>query len=154
MTQAKSKSFQPDNKIQFGLRFKIIAALSLILIIILGLYAYYDTQKQKVLLQNNLENKALALGQFLSLISPSAIYAYDITALDSYIRQVSLDSEIAFALIRSPEGLLLNSYIPENTSFEQIDLIVKNNPYEYIDIKTFPIIDQDSLPTRDPIHWL
>ena len=94
-----------------GLRFRFVLAVSLLLVMSLGATALYVTNAQEHLLLSSLDAKARSLGKFVALISPQAVYAYDITSLDRFVQQVSSDPDVHFVIIRNPSGAALTTYL-------------------------------------------
>ncbi|MCG8082157.1 MAG: hypothetical protein JAY73_14200, partial [Candidatus Thiodiazotropha taylori] len=81
------------------LRLRFLSWISIILVITLGGATYYIYNTQQTHLEYSLKNKAYAMGQFIALISPDAIYSYDVTTLDSFVEQISNDVDIRYAQI-------------------------------------------------------
>ncbi|MEL0586615.1 MAG: EAL domain-containing protein [Candidatus Thiodiazotropha sp. (ex. Lucinoma kazani)] len=108
-----------------SLRFRFIFWISIVLLFTLGGAALYIYNTQQDLLEGSLRSKANAIGRFIALISPDAIYAYDVTMLDRFVKQISSDIDVRFAQIRSFEGQPITTYLPDNVNAEQIDLWVK-----------------------------
>jgi diguanylate cyclase (GGDEF)-like protein/PAS domain S-box-containing protein len=104
-----------------SLRFRFLFWISVVLFCTLGATALYVYQTQQSLLEKQLNSKIDAIGHFIALISPSAIYAFDITTLDRYVRQISSDPDVRFAQIRTIDGQPLTTYLPEQTQSEDID---------------------------------
>ncbi len=130
-----------------GLRFKFVIAISAALVLTLALTAFYIYQLQQKQLINGLNDKTNSIGNFIALISPKAIYSFDITTLDLYVERIASDIDISFALIRNSSGITMTTASPHNFSFNQIaDLIdSKENALNNIDIYTFPIKDGNTL---------
>jgi diguanylate cyclase (GGDEF)-like protein/PAS domain S-box-containing protein len=108
-----------------SLRLKFIIWISITLVITLGGAAFYAYTTQQHLLEGSLRSKANAIGQFIALISPDAIHGYDITRLDRLVQQISNDVDVAFAQIRSFEGIPLTTFLPEDIGNDNIDRWLK-----------------------------
>lgn len=119
----RSEAKHPDYK--GSLRLKFIIWISISLIITLGGAALYAYKSQQQLLESNLRSKAGAIGRFIALISPDAIHSYDITRLDRFVHEISNDSDVCFAQIRSIEGNPLTTYLPEGIDTASIDQLIK-----------------------------
>ncbi|MEJ2455709.1 MAG: EAL domain-containing protein [Candidatus Thiodiazotropha sp.] len=104
-----------------SLRVRFLFWISIVLLITLGGAAYYVYTTQQTLLADSLRSKVDAIGRFIALISPEAIYTFDITTLDRYMTQISDDADVRFAQIRSPDGLPMTTYLPPGTQSQQID---------------------------------
>ncbi len=104
-----------------SLRVRFLFWISIVLLITLGGAAYYVYSTQQALLADSLRSKVDAIGRFIALISPEAIYTFDITTLDRYMTQISDDADVRFAQIRSPDGLPMTTYLPPDTQSQQID---------------------------------
>ncbi|MBF0247470.1 MAG: HAMP domain-containing protein [Alphaproteobacteria bacterium] len=107
-----------------SLRYKLILSTAAILLATLGLTALYVGHVQSRLLSDSLEDRVRALGNFVSLISPSSIYAYDINALDRFIHQITTDPDIRFAMIIAPNGAPLTTVTPPDMDRKAILSIV------------------------------
>ena len=110
------------------LRLKFLSWISIILTITLGGATYYIYNTQKTHLEYSLKNKAYAMGQFIALISPDAIYSYDVTTLDSFVQQISNDVDVHYAQILTPENLPLTTYLPEDIDPKTIANWISDNP--------------------------
>jgi diguanylate cyclase (GGDEF)-like protein/PAS domain S-box-containing protein len=110
-----------------SLRFKFIVWISIILIITLSGAALYAYKSQQSFLESSLRSKANALGRFIALISPEAIYSYDVTRLDRFVQQISNDVDVSFAQIRTIDGQPLTTFLPEDIDPKTIDKWFYNN---------------------------
>ncbi|MCU7906574.1 MAG: EAL domain-containing protein [Candidatus Thiodiazotropha sp. (ex Epidulcina cf. delphinae)] len=97
-----------------SLRFRFIFWITIVLLCTFGGAAFYVYQAQQNLLEESLRSKANAIGRFIALISPDAIYAYDVTMLDRFVRQISNDEDVHFAQIQTLEGRPITTYLPNN----------------------------------------
>lgn len=119
-----------------GLRFKFVAAIVLLLTVTLSAAALVASATQQRLLQESLDNKAEALGQFVALISPAAIYSFDITTLDRFMKQVSGDPDVAFALVRNRQGQAMTTYLPPGITRAEVTGRL-DGPWEKGNVKLF-----------------
>lgn len=108
-----------------SLRVRFIFWIVIVLLLTLGGAAYYVYSAQQTLLANSLQTKVEALGRFIALISPDAIYAFNITLLDRYVKQISEDEDVLFAQIRSPGGTPMTTYLPQGITREQVKRWIK-----------------------------
>ncbi|MFC1336909.1 MAG: PAS domain S-box protein [gamma proteobacterium symbiont of Clathrolucina costata] len=109
-----------------SLRFKFIIWITITLVITLGGAALYVYKTQHDLLENSLRSKANAIGEFIALISPGAIYSYDISGLDRLVQKISNDVDVVFAQIRALEGHPVTTFIPDGVQPEQIEKWIRN----------------------------
>jgi sensor histidine kinase regulating citrate/malate metabolism len=133
-----------------SLCFKFIVWISIILIITLGAAALYAYKTQQNLLENSLRRKANALGQFIALISPEAIYSYNVTRLDRFVKQISNDVDVSFAQIRTIDGQPITTFLPEDIDSKMIDKWFYKNltsSNQLRDLSSKPIILE--FPIRD-----
>lgn len=110
----------------------------------------YRTQNQLFL--THLEHKGEMLGQFIASISPKAILSNNILVLIEYVRQVSHQQDIVYAMVLAKQGHPLTGYLNSD------------NPYIKGAIKKvgrkglLPIINEinrsrDILPMRFPVRF-
>jgi diguanylate cyclase (GGDEF)-like protein/PAS domain S-box-containing protein len=104
-----------------SLRFKFIVWIIITLVVTLGCAALYVYKTQHDLLEKSLRGKANAIGDFIAMISPGAIYSYDVTSLDSFVQQISNDDDVVFAQIRSFEGLPITTFLPDDVEPEHVE---------------------------------
>ncbi len=133
-----------------SLRVRFLFWISIILLFTLGGAAYYVYTAQQGLLEDSLRSKADAIGRFIALISPEPIYTFDTTTLDRYMSQISDDPDVRFALIRSPDGLPMTTYLPPDVVSKQVSSwvtqldsggTIETNARNPVQIFSFPIID-------------
>jgi diguanylate cyclase (GGDEF)-like protein/PAS domain S-box-containing protein len=98
------------------------------LIITLGGATLYIYNTQQTHLEYSLRNKANAIGQFIALISPEAIYSYDVTTLDSFVQQISNEIDVRYAQIITTENIPITTYLPEDIDANVIATWVEMNP--------------------------
>jgi diguanylate cyclase (GGDEF)-like protein/PAS domain S-box-containing protein len=135
-----------------SLRVRFLFWISVVLLLTLGGSAYYVYSAQQALLEHKLISKVDAIGHFIALISPEAIYSFDITTLDRYISQISDDEDVRFAQILSPDGLPMTTYLPAGIKPQQLAKWISQldspdsdnrNPSDPVTTCAFPIIDNE-----------
>jgi signal transduction histidine kinase len=92
-----------------GTKFAFMVVSILIMSMSVGAYVYLKAQHK--LLLDNLLAKGNALGSFVSLISPQSILAFDFERMQGYMREVTLQEDIVYAVIVSSNGINLTQYL-------------------------------------------
>ncbi len=129
-----------------GLGFKFVIAISAVLVVTLVSSALYLYQLQKNQLIQSLDDKVNSIGNFIILISPKAIYSFDITTLDQYAERITRDADISFALIRNAQGIAMTTSSPGKLTMQQmIALIDAQNTSSNLEIYKFPVKDGDDV---------
>jgi len=98
-----------------GTKFAFMVVGILILSMTLGAYVYMKAQHK--LLLDNLLAKGNALGSFVSLISPQSILAFDFERMQGYMREVTLQEDIVYAVIVSSNGINLTQYLDKRNRY-------------------------------------
>lgn len=133
-----------------SLRVRFLFWISVVLLLTLGGSAYYVYSKQQALLEHKLISKIDAIGRFIALISPEAIYSFDITTLDRYMSQISDDEDVRFAQILSPGGQPMTTYLPDDIQPQQLAQWISRldapdrrhrSPFVPVTTYAFPIIE-------------
>jgi diguanylate cyclase (GGDEF)-like protein/PAS domain S-box-containing protein len=133
-----------------SLRVRFLFWISVVLLLTLGGSAYYVYSAQQALLAHKLVGKVDAVGRFIALISPEAIYSFDVTTLDRYISQICEDEEVRFAQILSPDGLPMTTYLPDDIQPRQLAQWISRldspgggnrNLSDHVTIYDYPIIE-------------
>ena len=133
-----------------SLRIRILFWISVILLLTLSGAAYFVYTAQQALLADSLRGKADAIGRFIALISPEPIYTFDVTTLDRYMSQISDDPDVRFAMIRSPDGMPMTTYLPPEVNKNQLGRWIEQldsngrleaDPADLVKTYSFPIID-------------
>lgn len=128
--QSKPKpSVAPISPVK-SLRFRFLFWITVVLLCTLGGAAYYVYHAQQEILEKSLRSKIDAIGRFIALISPQAIYAFDITTLDSYVRQISNDKDVRFVQLRNIDDRPLTTYLPESVTSDQVETWIKQHAPE------------------------
>ncbi|MFW1676542.1 EAL domain-containing protein [Pontibacter sp. JAM-7] len=132
-----------------GLRLKFVTAISLLLTMTLGMTAYYLTSEEQKFMKLSLEARAKSMGHLVAMISPEAVYSFDITGLDHFVTQISRDPEVRFALILAPNGKQMTTALPGSVSRDQaLALIAGERQLPNLQLLDFPIkVDEDFLGT-------
>lgn len=99
----------------------------MILVITFSGATLYIYNTQQAHLKRSLTSKANALGQFLTLISPDALYSYDVTTLDSFVKQISNDVDVRFAIILNEDKQPITTMIPKDVNLADLQQWVSNN---------------------------
>jgi len=118
--RSKSQRRPKANALNRSLRFRFLFWISVVLLLTLGGAAYFVYTAQQALLADSVRSKIEAIGRFIALISPEAIYSFDVTTLDRYMSQISDDADVRFAQIRSLDGLPMTTYLPPGTPPQQL----------------------------------
>jgi len=141
-----------------GLRFRFLFWITIVLFCTLGGSAFYVYRVQQDQLERHMRAKTEAIGHFIALISPTAIYAFDITTMDRYMRQISNEEDVRFAQIRSAGGQPLTTYLPKGTRPEEVArwitqgltrIKAENGLESTLEVYEFPIINGE-----DTIGWV
>ncbi|GAG92061.1 unnamed protein product, partial [marine sediment metagenome] len=82
-----------------------------ILVVTLGVATFFSAQAQRSQLLDNLDAKGRALGNFVALISPSAILSYDFEGMTDLVREVTKEEDIVFAVLIANNGISLTNYL-------------------------------------------
>ncbi len=138
-----------DKVLHRSLWVRFLFWISVVLLLTFSGAAYFVYSAQQELLADSLRSKVDAIGRFIALISPEAIYTFDVTTLDRYMSQISDDADVRFAQIRSLDGLPMTTYLPSDTSQEQltrwISLLDRPSmditPADPVSTYSFPIVD-------------
>ncbi|MES9833873.1 MAG: EAL domain-containing protein [Candidatus Thiodiazotropha sp. DIVDIV] len=99
----------------------------MILVITFSGATLYIYNTQQAHLKRSLTSKANALGQFITLISPDALYSYDVTTLDSFVKQISNDVDVRFAIILSENKQPITTIIPKDVNLVDLQQWVSSN---------------------------
>lgn len=98
-----------------SLRFKFGALILLILVAVSALSLSSLIRSQERALLDNLQAQTDALGRFVALVAPEAIFAHDFVTLDHYMEEISASPDIVYAYIAAPNGAPMTSFVnPKN----------------------------------------
>lgn len=99
--------------LQRRLGHRFAAILTLVLAVTMGASALVSYHNERALLRSHVGEQARAIGNFVALISPQALLAYDYQTIDIYVREIVREQDVVFAALLDPEGrLLLHAFNP------------------------------------------
>lgn len=104
-------------ELRSSLGFKFVAITAVILFITMGSTAMVNYHTQNQLFLKHLEHKGEILGQFIASISPKAILSNNILALIEYVRQVSHQQDIVYAMVLAKQGHPLTGYLNSDNPY-------------------------------------
>lgn len=108
------------------LNVKFVLLMVITIIIISAVYVTYGVSSQARVLEQRLQAKADALGEFVALVSPDAIYSFDITTLDQFVVQIMKDPEVLYAVILDAEHKRLTTVNPAGGDLKNQQLFNDN----------------------------
>ncbi len=91
-----------------GLGAKFVLLTVGILAITMAVTAAINYRTQSSLLERHLNTKARMLGRFVALISPEAILSYDFATLNNYMKEITRQDEVVYAVLRSANDAVLS----------------------------------------------
>ena len=101
---------------------RFAAILTVVLAVTMGASAYVSYNNERVLLRAHMDEQARAIGNFVALISPQALLAYDYQTVDIYVREIAREQDIVFAALLDPhERPLLHAFNPARTEAAKSD---------------------------------
>jgi methyl-accepting chemotaxis protein len=100
------------SRLGIGAKFSLMTTLTLL--VILSFVTFLNARTQYATLMGSLETKGEALGQFVALISPPSILAYDFEGMEDLVREVNRDDDIVYAVLISNNGINLTNYLATN----------------------------------------
>ncbi len=135
---------------------KFVTLAMVVAFLIMGTNAFINYQSQKDTSLANIISQSEMLGSFIVSITPEAILSYDYDALDNYMEEINKGEDIVYAIILTPEGRPLTSYVDRRNSFivEKMrntkklkleKLIDDLNKNKFIIQQSFPIFFQNNL---------
>lgn len=90
---------------------KIIAiATAVIILIVFAIVIRVAISEQKGF-TDELKNKGDSLAKFMAKVAPASILTYDVSMLDSYVRELTKDKEVIYAVILNKDGNFLSYYL-------------------------------------------
>ncbi len=98
-----------------GRRFILLVVI--VLASTMGVTTLVNYNSQNSLFLQNLQNKGSMVGRFLAEISVEAILSYDFVTLNDYVRDVTGGEDIVYAVIVSPDGKNMTSYLDFNDPY-------------------------------------
>ena len=93
--------FYHKRKISLGAKFASLVAI--ILIFTMSIVASYNYRVENSISLKNLQSKGRVLGSFIASVSAEPILSYDFTTLNDYVREVSHNEDVIYAVILSPD---------------------------------------------------
>ena len=96
---------------------KFVLLVAGILAITMGASAVINYRSHTQEFLQHLTAKGKLLGNFIARISPEAILSYDFVTLDDYIRDVTREPDLVYAVIVSPDHTSMTSYLDEQDRY-------------------------------------
>ncbi len=131
-----------------SLGIKFILFVSVVITITLGITTYFLHHSYSVLIDRNLRHTGELLGNYIALVSPDAILAYDFTKIEELAASSAKVEDTVYCLITDKYKRTIASYLKENHQIAQksledtIDILsIKKS---ILDIK-FPIMADGQL---------
>lgn len=134
-----------------GTKFALL--VTLILLTTLSVVTFFSVRTQQNLFTDNLRSKSEALGSFVSLISPGTILAYDFEGMTDYVREVSKDNDVVYAVLIAANGINLTTYLDKSNPII-VEAITRHSNQSNI-LEIIADIDQraDIITLRYPINF-
>lgn len=110
-TNSVPASEPPALRRGLGLSTKFVALVGGILLCALGVLSYVTAHEEAQRLYDNLEEKGRELGNFIALISPEPLLAFDFETLNSYVEQIGHGQDVVYAVLFDPTGKNLTSHL-------------------------------------------
>jgi len=95
---------------------KFVTLAVLVAFIIMSANAFLNYQAQKKATLANILSQSEMLGSFIVSITPEAILSYDSDALNKYMEEINKGEDIVYAIIITPEGKPLTTYVDRRNS--------------------------------------
>lgn len=135
---------------------KFVSLTVIVVFLLMGISAVINYQSQKQAVINNIQSQSQMLGSFVVSIAPEALLSYDYDALNNYMEEINKGEDIVYAIILSPEGNAMTSYVERRNQYisHELDKLNKLNLKQLIaslkqnkDIihQSFPILFQDKM---------
>ena len=135
---------------------KFVTLTVIVVFLLMGANAFINYQSQKRSIISNLQSQSQMLGSFVVSIAPEALLSYDYDALNTYMEEINRGEDIVYAIILSPEGNALSSYVERRNDYIAHELAKVNelnlkslitniNLNEDIIHQSFPILFQDKM---------
>ncbi|MFZ3091606.1 MAG: methyl-accepting chemotaxis protein [Nitrospirota bacterium] len=90
---------------------KIIFITTCIIILMMVAVATRVILSEKKGFTDELANKGGSLARFMSKVVPASILTYDISMLDSYVKELTKDKEVIYSVILNKEGAFISAYL-------------------------------------------
>jgi methyl-accepting chemotaxis protein len=92
---------------QYGLRFKFIALISLLLIVTGAGLGWFFIDRTKTALQEELKRRGIALAKNLAYNSTYGVSIEDTGGLDRFVKGIVSESDVSYVMILDPRGKVL-----------------------------------------------
>lgn len=92
---------------QYGLRFKFIALISLLLIVSAAGLGWFFIDRTKTALQEELKRRGIALAKNLAYNSTYGVSIEDTGGLDRFVKGIVSESDVSYVMILDPRGKVL-----------------------------------------------
>src|SRR3954468_7237490 len=99
---------------RLGLGAKFTLTVLLILAGTMAVNTVYFLRAANRFHEQQLVERGRALGRLIALISPEAILGFDFLLLNDYTREVSVQADVVYGVIVSPQGVPISSYVNAN----------------------------------------
>jgi len=96
-------------RVSLGAKFLVLVVT--VLVVILGIKGVLGYRAEVEQLNARLVSKGESLGRFLASISPAPILSYDLITLDDYVREVTRDEDVVYALIESRDDVAFTRHL-------------------------------------------
>ena len=110
---------------------RFVTLTVVVVFVLMGFSAFINYQSQRTELISSIETQTEMLGSFVSSIAPEALLSYDFDALDNYMEEINKGEDIVYAVILSPEGDAMTSYLEKRNSYVSAQL----NKLKAMDVK-------------------
>ena len=97
------------SRLSLGAKFTII--VSIILVAAMAANTLYSLTTASRFHEQQLTERARALGRLISLLSPDPILGFDFLRLNDYTREVSSQPDIVYGVIVNPKGAPISAYV-------------------------------------------
>lgn len=98
---------------RLGLGAKFTLMVLTILTVTIASNSLYALYRAAEFHEKQLNERGLALGRLIALVSPEAILGFDFLLLNDYTRQLSKQPDVVYGVIVGNKGLPLSSYVDE-----------------------------------------
>lgn len=134
-----------------GTKFALL--LTGVLVITLSVVTAISIYTQQRLFLENLGAKGEALGNFVSLISPQTILAYDFESMTDFVREIGKEEDVVYAVLIAANGINLTSFLDDSKEIVRKATEVSKQDNNILEIVVR--IDQrsDVVSLRFPIHF-
>lgn len=90
---------------------KIIFITTCIIILMMVAVAARVILSEKRGFTDELANKGGSLARFMSKVAPASILTYDISMLDSYVKELTKDKEVIYSVILNKDGAFISAHL-------------------------------------------